>query len=510
MPDAASILAVQLASRRPVRQQLYCPNCPSQPEIDLPMHLFQKPFVSKKSVTAGKVFEPLVSPSATISTTSVQQIPFLYSLFASTPFQSILSGQQQQEALASSAPMKVADSQSMGFWQRAKSVLDLPSLFSAAGKIIPCSWFLLCFLIYVVSLRQENAKDAFPKQLQEVDIYCTPSPSCDSSPLPSRVMSRSSLSRFGSCDSLDTFADDDYLNQLIDLVFIQNLLNQQSNAPESRESILRLIKRIFSSIEVLSQNFFNMTPNNSSDELQTSFVDHVVLGLDIIGIRKAYQALLHHRLHDQFSDVICSASEILLARLESVIVSLKFEPAVFHSSKTNQAVLGKKLRPLIILLENPLIASPAHYDSILKRFLVVFSKMRKDVKSILARHLAVGYANDESFFQRWVLMVKRVVMERYSINSKVDTPVVYAVRMLSFLYNVNELSAKYRQPTSLPLSTGQVCFRKSSRTYSISETEIQHLHQYSRMGCVRVERLCHSHPFTARNSRKIIKLRPLI
>ena len=215
-----------------------------------------------------------------------------------------------------------------------------------------------------------------------------------------------------------------------------------SFVPDSRATgdpmlLLQNIKHIFSSPGGMSSSFL-ATESTSGQAL--------LLGVDMDEVREAYDILLIRLKHiPEVRDALTSATEILLARLEVTAPTWKWSRSGKGSAATSQqttTAVSKKLRQIVLVMANPLLVDRTHSDILLRRFCVVMASLKRDVKGFLARKLSEYFCLHRSDFRQLVQTVKKYLCERYYPNNQSDDGVVAAVRALSLLYNVNELSSK--------------------------------------------------------------------
>ncbi|KAJ3175238.1 hypothetical protein HDU87_006320 [Geranomyces variabilis] len=470
-PDAAAIMAVQLASRP---RHFFCPRIPLEPEAAMPSHL---PVNSLSALWSGST--PPASPNAPRQARmeqsnaqpntkplcalargghlgNVNARTFLSSLLSASPFARVFN-----TSTSDASTMRRAHSTSdvddvhhdNHIQENAKPKIDAATLVSVStpaeqtlskglrpfeeGGMLGLK--LLTKLGHeppdTLSARSRSSTDlpslmaacgSFPKHAAIPGIVPDP----PSQPL-SRAASRSSLLEQ---DSGSENLPNPRAMSLENASSAAHAVNEEPQL-SLRYLTLPLLKSTLATYSISGQTGDTKFLANSlrtvfsdSDALNRSFLDdgdaskpRHPSGLDLGAVREAY-ALIATLPKDTFLRPLANAIEILLARLRLNATKLQTAPT-------------EKWRQLLILLENPLLRDRSYHDSLLSKMCQVIGSMRAKTRTLFINWLA---QYDSVAFHNLVDMFQSYVVDHFQHNPQPDDAIVAAVKTLALLYKANE------------------------------------------------------------------------
>ena len=245
-----------------------------------------------------------------------------------------------------------------------------------------------------------------------------------------------------------------------------NLFDEKKDMDE----LTRILKYNLASMDALSSCFL-------ADAVTKSDAPEVPLfGLNVTELRTFYRSLAEQSRDKRVEDAVVAGCELLLARLVAQasqwrigrLVDSEFIPLQLDT------FLERKLRILVILLENPLVY---RHDVLTKRLFISLASMNRSVKTYFGRHFAFRFAHDETNFTALVQRIKHYIIDRYSSGVKQDEGVIAAVRALGVLYNANEFTARFRKlsASSKTCISFTAFYCTAAEDGQSSETIAQHL-----------------------------------
>ncbi|KAJ3413109.1 hypothetical protein HDV05_008505 [Chytridiales sp. JEL 0842] len=302
-----------------------------------------------------------------------------------------------------------------GKTNKAKSWMDLPSLFSASLNFNSNPDISSNTSTPVRSISPQQSSlidDEFQKKL----ISSSGLKSLISSALESDPASEESLNSEGPSST----ATNEFLNvDRLDLDILERAIQACTGnvAIANRENksysiLLNLIKNAFRNADVLNDSFL---VSGASDG---------VLGIDVEALRKSYELIWSTEYNDMVERTMFNALEILLASLELNVKRLQFGPT-------------KSLRSLIIILENPLLQNPKHQDTLIKKLSIVFDGLRSKSKLVLAKWFS---AYDSGNFIKVIRPFQSYINQHFYPGQKPDEHIIGSVKALSLLYHANEMN----------------------------------------------------------------------
>ncbi|TPX34534.1 hypothetical protein SmJEL517_g02894 [Synchytrium microbalum] len=300
---------------------------------------------------------------------------------------------------------------------KSKSLMDLPSLFSATVGFITSSNGL------------EQAAPIIDSISPPESGACTP---VSRAGMYRSISGKSPLRSFTSMESL-YIDDDDQILELdrpvperqVSLGYLTLPLLRQAIAAcvstERQEDVeidyqlvLNTVRTVFSSSTALSKSFL----------VETTSTNPHPSGLDILSIRVAYKEILELAPSESFAMVLVNATELLLAKIEL-------------NSKRLSSSIPSTLRQLIIVLENPLISDQNYHETLLKKLCIIFGRLRSGVRSVLTQWLskydAEGLIALAAVFHKYI--------ECHFVSaSRPDEALVGCIKCLDLLSQANSTS----------------------------------------------------------------------
>ncbi|TPX48859.1 hypothetical protein SeMB42_g00833 [Synchytrium endobioticum] len=323
---------------------------------------------------------------------------------------------------------------------KSKSLMDLPSLFSAnvfAGPSKPPAV-------------EKNISESPPSEsiamsqsssegpLPQPTLYSS-SPQATPRLPPMTLAGKSPLRSFASMDSLDIDGDgdqdEDYedamarqLDRQVSLGYLTlPLLKQAIDACRSGSEggglkvanynmVLHTVRNVFSSSSALSRSF-----------LREAGSDHTLAhpsGLDLPSVRAAYKDILRLTPQESFALVLSNATELLLAKIEL-------------NAKRLSSAAPATLRQLLIALENPLIADQAYHETLMKKLCIIMGTLRPSVQNILtdwfSKYDAQGLTALTNVFHKYILC-------HFVPTARPDESLIGCIKCLNLLSEANNYS----------------------------------------------------------------------
>ncbi|KAJ3097588.1 hypothetical protein HDU96_000336 [Phlyctochytrium bullatum] len=179
--------------------------------------------------------------------------------------------------------------------------------------------------------------------------------------------------------------------------------------------LVNTIRTCFSSSEALNKSFL----------IEGVDLESYQLGVDVEAIRMSYQLILGLEPRHLFERTLVNAMEILMASLQLNLSKL-------------QTGSPKHLRQFFALLENPLLRNRHYHETLLKKLCLVMGSLRTRSKTVLGRWLA-GY--DVEGLTSFIELFESYISDHYYPNAaKTDDAIVGAIKALQLLYHANEIS----------------------------------------------------------------------
>ncbi|KAI9175378.1 hypothetical protein H9P43_006739 [Blastocladiella emersonii ATCC 22665] len=513
LPDAAAVLAVQLAARpRP----LFCPRCPAEPDVAVPPSTngFLDASVFSGSASTASSLPPSAPGSPAVvrgsargttrsssSTTpargrSPSPTPFLHSMLASSAFASIFqtpasappvppvpaaaakrvegelvrSGSNERLRATSAASDIVLENKIDGGGGKPAGasgggihLLDLPGhLLSMTSRLTrSISQQIVTGPLSSLTGASTSAIVEPDDDAASVSNYSTPATRLRQSTggLPASV-SMTSLA-----DATSAGGDDDdapaaqppgrVLKYLTKQIWVDTLARLSEPADgavtEPREPGADLDDDAHEFLLASIRHVFSSPQalTHSFRFVGTTPPPHASR-LDIASIRETFDLILAMHPAPAYTLAVTEALELLLARLA-------MDPAAAFDSKP-------KLAQILVLLANPLLDDRAHYESLFRPLLLLLTRLRPKAKAALVAWLST-YPPAE--FRAVVKRVHAYLSAHYYPSPKPDDGVVAAVRCLGLLYSANEVGEPVVDYSEFynPTLNAQLVFKDEYRTW---------------------------------------------
>ncbi|KAI8994311.1 hypothetical protein BC832DRAFT_569636, partial [Gaertneriomyces semiglobifer] len=191
--------------------------------------------------------------------------------------------------------------------------------------------------------------------------------------------------------------------------------------------LVNVLRTVFADGEALGRSF--LYENESASEPQ---LHRHPSGLDVVAVGEAYKLILHLEPKETFMNPLINALEILLARL------------VLNRHLLDGSRLW--LRVLLIVLENPLLSNRNSHDSLLKNVCLIIGGIPTSSRKILIKWFA---RYEPSRFAKVVQLFQQYLVDHFYPSPKPDNALVGSVKALQVLCAANELS---ESEAKIPLS----------------------------------------------------------
>ncbi|KAJ3076476.1 hypothetical protein HDU98_002920 [Podochytrium sp. JEL0797] len=396
--QAAAIASIQLAKRTKKINTSCLPfNPTNQP---------QSPFLESllKAI-------PSTQPRTTVDTDAIPSKPDPVTP-ADPPASSVMDiGRKGIKALS-----RIGSEATASLGSRAKSLLDLPSLFSAS-------------MVLPAFSGAADASGAAVAVSEDLPGSACPSPSMRSS------QNVGGKTVFKTASNLSLFEERDVqvLSDRLDLLTIQAVVLKKdvvadSNAlgldvmpveendeiPRVVLSLLKTVKTVFSSQDALGKSFLTPGFNTNSSHL----------GIDLPSLRESFNILLETEPKERFHDTLLSAFEILVSSIQL-------------NSKRYQTGSPRLLRLFIILLENPFLTDPVGNSRLLTKTCTLLGTLSPKSRHLLAQWLSTY---DPAHFLRIMQPFVQYLDAHFSATQRPDATLIACIQTLALFNKANGIA----------------------------------------------------------------------
>ncbi|KAJ3358534.1 hypothetical protein GGF32_000312 [Allomyces javanicus] len=460
LPDAAAVLAVQLAARR---RHFFCPRCPDDPDVAIPgpaealqnahvhpVGLAPPPPPAREVRSRGNRSASVPPQDAATRalrgrSPSPSPTPFLHSMLSSSAFASIFApaanappvppvpgklppNDDQAKTLrrnASADHLRVPGTGIESIKSAPGSAGHLPGLLGSGhgndqARILPAS---ANETLDLTSATPRLPSSASAQSLASVTESASESGGDEATaaaapqPQPAVVLKHitkdlwdQSVARLAAAPAL-TLTDEAGTEELAAPAPTDE---DGGMAEEAHKFLLDSIKHVFSNSSALNHSF--KVPSGVTENVHPS-------RLDLPSIRKTYAAILAREPRARYRRCLTDAIELLLAHLD-----LNLGSAVESKSKLAQ---------FLILLENPLLDDTAFHESLFRPLLQLITRLSPRAKAVLVQWWA---AFPEPQFRALVERLQGYLSGHYHAGpTRPDDAVVAVVRVLGLCYSANEV-----------------------------------------------------------------------
>ncbi|KNE65493.1 hypothetical protein AMAG_11111 [Allomyces macrogynus ATCC 38327] len=481
LPDAAAVLAVQLAARR---RHFFCPRCPDDPDVAIPgpaealqnAHVHPVGLAPPPPVTEvrsrGNRSASVPPQDATTRalrgrSPSPSPTPFLHSTLSSSAFASIFAPASNAPPVppvpgklpptddkaktlrrnASADHLRVPGAGVESLKSAPGSAGNLPGLLGSTETTKPGSMLLDSFLSMTSRLTRSISAQILPASAaaanDAVDLTSATPQLPSSASAQSLVSVTESASESGGDESTTAAAQP---QPAVVLKYITKDLWDQSVARLAAAPAVTLTDEAGTDeaaapaptdedggmteeahkflLDSIKHVFSNSSALNHSFKVPASITENVHPSrLDLSSIRETYDLILAREPRARYRRCLTDAIELLLAHLD-----LNLGSAVESKSKLAQ---------FLILLENPLLDDTAFHESLFRPLLQLITRLSPRAKAVLVQWWA---AFPEPQLRGLVERLQGYLSAHYHAGpTRPDDAVVAVVRVLGLCYSANEV-----------------------------------------------------------------------
>ncbi|KAJ3119077.1 hypothetical protein HK100_000475 [Physocladia obscura] len=320
--------------------------------------------------------------------------------------------QQQQQQLSHDpsvlssglkALSKIGADASASFNSRAKSLMDLPSIFSA-------SIGLPIFSSPASSPAARSPQNSATKPIKPSD----------------KLLTSVSMSSRSSTSSLFEELDTEVISNHLDLSILETCLinintdnditlNLRNDDTINKHllSLLKTVRMVFSNAEALSNSFLKPGFNSSSNGV----------GIDVASLKKSFKIILDCEPRERFHHTLLNALEVLLSHIQLNI-------------KRYQDGSHKMLRVLLILLENPFLHDENQNGRTLTKTAYIFGALKSKSRNVLIQWLSMYTTSEFSPLQT---PFSTYVTNHVSSLHRPDETLISCIKTLHVLSSANQV-----------------------------------------------------------------------